>query len=106
MNGRGCALTDVPVRRGVGVGEDRARAARKDGRQPMPLTLELTMTDGVDAAMKATKAICAKPFLDPCDAHARREDLSAADHPILPRGNVRQTPIRTGLVAFPFHIKG
>ena len=88
------------------MGEDGARAARKDGRQPMPLAPELTMTDGVDAAMEATQAIRAKPFLDPRDAHARGEDLRAADHPVLPRGNGRQPPIRTGLVAFSLHIKG
>ena len=75
VHDRGRAPTDVPERRSVGVGEDRAPATRKDGRQPMPLPPELAMPEREDAAMKPTKAMGAKPFLDSRSAYARRKDL-------------------------------
>jgi hypothetical protein len=68
----------------------------------MPLAPQLTMAEGVDAAMKAAKALGTKPFVDSGNAYARSEDLRATDDAILPRGNGRQTPIHRGLVAFPF----
>jgi hypothetical protein len=54
---------------------------------------QLTMAEGVDAAMKAAKALGTKPFVDSANAHAGGEDLRATDDAILTCRDDRQTPI-------------
>ena len=81
-------------------------AARQDGRKPAPFALELAMAEGVDAAVERPKAPRPKPLLDPGGPYAGAENLRAADNAVLASGNGRQTPIRRGLVAFSFHLKG
>jgi hypothetical protein len=68
--------------------------------------LELAMAERVDAAVERPKAPGPKPLLDPGRPYSGAENLRATKNAVLASGNGRQPPIRRGLVAFSFHLKG
>ena len=72
----------------------------------MSFALELAVAEGVDTAMERSKAPGPKPFLDPGGPYAGAENLRATENAVLASGEGRQQPIRRGLVAFSFHLKG
>lgn len=81
-----------------------ARAARQDGREPVPLAFESSMAYRENAAMKAKKPTAAYPLPDTGPANAGDQQLGARDDTVLPPGNIAQPPVRGGLVAFRVHI--
>jgi len=90
----------TPQGGGVAVAEHGARTAGQDGGHPPGVQGEAPMTDRVHPAVQRMQAPTAHPQLDGALPEAQREQLGAADHPVLGLGEDRDRPVGTGWADF------
>jgi hypothetical protein len=92
----GRAASNAPKRRGAGVREDRARPARQDGCEPVAVSPQLSVTDRVDAAVKAKKATRSHALVNPMRRQAACGELLTRQDAVLPVPQRSQTALDRG----------